>query len=218
MKKFLATVLIAACSQIAWADGLQSLEVFVKTVGSGRAEFTQVVTAPAREGQSARSKTSSGTFEFSRPNRFKFIYKKPFEQSIVADGQTLWLYDADLNQVTARKQAAALGSTPAALIAAAPDLRALQADFTLAAAPDKDGLQWVVATPKAKDGQLQAVRVGFRASEKAAARSAELAALEILDSFGQRSLLSFSKVEVNPALPKDAFEFHTPKGADVIRQ
>jgi outer membrane lipoprotein carrier protein len=218
MKKFLATVLIAACSQMAWADGLQSLEVFVKTVGSGRADFTQVVTAPAREGQSARSKTSSGTFEFSRPNRFKFIYKKPFEQSIVADGQTLWLYDADLNQVTARKQAAALGSTPAALIAAAPDLRALQADFTLSAAPDKDGLQWVVATPKARDGQLQAVRVGFRASEKAAARSAELAALEILDSFGQRSLLSFSKVEVNPALPKDAFEFHTPKGADVIRQ
>ncbi|MDQ3059631.1 MAG: outer membrane lipoprotein chaperone LolA [Pseudomonadota bacterium] len=214
MKKFLATVLIAACSQMAWADGLQSLETFVKTVGSGRANFTQVVTSPAREGQSARSKTSSGTFEFSRPNRFKFLYKKPFEQSIVADGQTLWLYDADLNQVTARKQAAALGATPAALIAAAPDLRALQADFTLAAAPDKDGLQWVVATPKTKDGQLQAVRVGFRVGEKPAG----LAALEILDSFGQRSLLSFSQVEVNPALPKSTFEFQPPKGADVIRQ
>lgn len=218
MKKFFATLMMAACAHSAWADGLQSLELFVRTVGSGRADFTQVVTSPAREGQSARSKTSSGTFEFSRPNRFKFIYKKPFEQSIVADGQTLWLYDADLNQVTARKQAAALGSTPAALIAAAPDLRALQADFTLAAAPEKDGFQWVVATPKAKDGQLQSVRVGFRAGEKAAASSTELAALEILDSFGQRSLLSFSKVEVNPALPKDAFDFHTPKGADVIRQ
>ncbi|MBH1958195.1 MAG: outer-membrane lipoprotein carrier protein LolA, partial [Burkholderiales bacterium] len=145
-------------------------------------------------------------------------YKKPFEQSIVADGQTLWLYDADLNQVTARRQSAALGSTPAALIAAAPDLRALQADFTLAAAPEKDGLEWVVATPKAKDGQLQAVRVGFRASQKTADKSSELAALEILDSFGQRSVLSFSKVEVNPALPRDTFQFTTPKGADVIRQ
>ena len=218
MKKFLAMLLLAACSHAAWADGLESLETFVRTVRSGRAEFTQVVTAPAKEGQSARSKTSSGIFEFSRPNRFKFLYKKPFEQSIVADGQTLWLYDADLNQVTARKQAAALGSTPAALIAAAPDLRALKADFTLAAAPDKDGLQWVVATPKSKDGQLQAVRVGFRAGEKAAARSSELAALEILDSFGQRSMLSFSKVEVNPTLPKDTFQFKTPKGAEVIRQ
>jgi outer membrane lipoprotein carrier protein len=214
MKRFFATVFIAACAHSAWADGLQSLESFVKTVSSGRADFTQVVTAPARAGQTARSKTSSGTFEFSRPNRFKFLYKKPFEQSIVADGQTLWLYDNDLNQVTARKQSAVLGSTPAALIAAAPDLRALQADFTLAAAPEKDGLQWVVATPKAKDGQLQAVRVGFRAGEQ----SAGLAALEILDSFGQRSVLSFSKVEVNPTLPKDTFQFQTPKGADVIRQ
>ena len=214
MKRFIATVFIAVSAGAACANGLESLEAFVKTVGSGRADFTQVVTAPAREGQTARSKTSSGTFEFSRPNRFRFLYQKPFEQSIVADGQTLWLYDADLNQVTARKQSAALGSTPAALIAAAPDLRALQADFTLAAAPEKDGLEWVVATPKAKDGQLQSVRVGFRAGEKPAG----LAALEILDSFGQRSVLSFSKVEVNPALPKDAFQFITPKGADVIRQ
>ena len=214
MKRFFATVLIATSAHANWANGLESLETFVKTVRSGRADFTQVVTAPAREGQTARSKTSSGTFEFSRPNRFRFLYQKPFEQSIVADGQTLWLYDADLNQVTARKQSAVLGSTPAALIAAAPDLRALQADFTLAAAPEKDGLEWVVATPKAKDGQLQAVRVGFRAGEK----QAGLAALEILDSFGQRSVMSFSKVEVNPSLPKDTFQFNPPKGADVIRQ
>ena len=214
MKRFFVTVFIAVSAHIACANGLESLETFVKTVSSGRADFTQVVTAPAREGQTARSKTSSGTFEFSRPNRFRFLYQKPFEQSIVADGQTLWLYDADLNQVTARKPSSVLGSTPAALIAAAPDLRALQADFTLAAAPEKDGLEWVVATPKAKDGQLQAVRVGFRAGEK----QAGLAALEILDSFGQRSVMSFSKVEVNPSLPKDTFQFNPPKGADVIRQ
>jgi outer membrane lipoprotein carrier protein len=87
MKKYFAIVLIAAAHS-AWANGLESLEAFVKTVSSGRAEFSQVVTAPARDGQAARSKTSTGTFEFSRPNRFRFIYKKPFEQSIVADGQT----------------------------------------------------------------------------------------------------------------------------------
>lgn len=221
LKPFLATFLIAACALSASANGLESLETFVKTVSSGRADFTQVVTAPAKEGQTARSKKSSGTFEFSRPNRFKFIYQKPFEQSIVADGQTLWLHDVDLNQVTARKQSSVLGSTPAALIAAAPDLRALQADFTLAAAPEKDGLQWVVATPKAKDGQLQTVRVGFRAGQaggKTAAASTELAALEILDSFGQRSLLSFSNVQVNPSLPSSTFQFKPPMGADVIRQ
>jgi S-DNA-T family DNA segregation ATPase FtsK/SpoIIIE len=118
MKKYFATVLIAACAHPAWANGLESLELFVKTVNSGRAEFSQVVTAPAKDGQAARSKTSTGTFEFSRPNRFRFIYKKPFEQSIVADGQTLWLYDADLNQVTSRKQSSVLG-----LHARGPDCR-----------------------------------------------------------------------------------------------
>lgn len=217
MKRF-ATIYIASCAGLAGAGGLESLEVFVKTVKTGRADFIQVVISPAKEGQAPRVKTSSGTFEFSRPNRFKFIYKKPFEQSIVADGQTLWLFDADLNQVTARKQALTLGSTPAALIAAAPDLHALQADFTLADAPDKDGLQWVAATPKSKDGQLETVRVGFRVSDPATNQIGGLAALEILDSFGQRSLLTFNRFEVNPALPGNSFQFKPPTGADVIRQ
>ena len=214
MKKWIAAVLIAASAGYACADGLESLENFVKTVKSGRAEFTQVVTSPPKDGQAPRVKTSTGSFEFQRPSKFKFLYKKPFEQSIVADGQTLWLYDVDLNQVTARKQSQVLGSTPAALIAAAPDLRALQTDFTLQAAPDKDGLQWVSATPKAKDGQLQTVRVGFKADGKVT----ELAALEILDSFGQRSMMTFSQVEVNPTLASDSFQFKPPAGADVVRQ
>lgn len=214
MKRAIALVLIAACTPWAGATGLKSLENFVKTVQSGRAEFTQTVTAPPREGQAARSKTSSGTFEFLRPNRFKFIYKKPFEQAIVADGQTLWLHDVDLNQVTARKQAQVLGSTPAALIASSVDLRALQADFNLQDAPDKDGLEWVTATPKAKDGQLQSVRVGFTPE----AKGAELAALEIVDGFGQRSLMRFGKLEVNAALGADTFQFRPPPGADVSRQ
>ena len=214
--KHLAVALVSGLlAPVALADGLQSLESFVKTVTSGRAEFTQVVTAPARDGQVARMKKSSGTFEFSRPNRFRFVYAKPFEQTIVADGQTLWLYDdADLNQVTARKQAAVLGSTPAALIAAAPDLRALQTEFSLEAAPDKNGMEWLVATPKTKDGQLQNVRVGF----KSGASVPTLSALEILDNFGQLSVLTFGQVEVNPVLPAATFQFKPPLGADLIRQ
>lgn len=210
MKNFLATLLVALCTQTAFAGGMESLENFVKTARTGRADFTQVVTAPARQGQVARSKTSTGTFEFSRPNRFRFNYRKPFEQTIVADGQTLWLHDVDLNQVTARKQAQVLGSTPAALIAASPDLNALKKDFNLEAVADKDGLQWVQATPKARDGQLNSVRVGFRGNE--------LAALDIHDSFGQRSLITFSKFEVNAGVSPDAFQFKPPQGVDVVRQ
>ena len=216
-----ATLLIAGYASNAWAteqndvkNGLQSLESFVKTTQSGRATFTQVVTSPARQGQSPKSKTSSGTFEFLRPNRFRFTYKKPFEQTIVADGQTLWLYDTDLNQVTSRKLASVLSGTPAAVIAAAADLKGLEADFALSAQPDRGGLQWVLATPKTRDGQLQSIGVGFKATDK----GSELAMLEILDSFGQKSVMTFGQVEVNPALLAAAFQFKAPAGADVIRQ
>ena len=216
--KRIALLVIATYAGITWAGGLNSLEHFVKSVKTGRADFSQVVTSPAKEGQSPRVKTSTGQFEFARPDRFRFNYTKPFEQTIVADGQTLWLYDADLNQVTARKQSAVLGSTPAALIASAADVQALKADFVLADAPDKDGLQWVTATPKSKDGQLQSVRVGFRVTAAGAEPSSTLEVLEILDSFGQRSVLTFKQFQANPALPSATFAFKPPVGADVIRQ
>jgi outer membrane lipoprotein carrier protein len=206
----IAVCCLVLCASLAQASGLDSLEAFVKTAKTGRAEFTQVVTAPAKEGQAARSKNSSGSFEFSRPNRFRFVYRKPFEQSIVADGQTLWLYDVDLNQVTARKQSSVLASSPAALIASAADIKALQADFSLSAAADSEGLEWVQATPKAKDGALQSVRVGFK--------GADLAVLEIVDSFGQRSVMRFSSLRVNLPLEPSVFQFKPPAGADVIQQ
>ena len=209
-----AIISVAAYAQDTEAKTLIYLESFVKNTKSGSASFSQVVTSPAKDGQSPRVKTSSGTFEFLRPNRFKFLYKKPFEQSIVSDGQTLWLHDVDLNQVTARKLAQVLNSTPAAVIAAAADLKGLEADFTLTSLPEKAGLHWVQAVPKTKEGQLQNIIVGLRTTPK----GSELAALEILDSFGQRSVMTFSQFEVNPALAGTSFQFKPPAGADVSRQ
>jgi len=201
---------LALTSSFALADGLKDLERFLSEVGSARSGFTQVVTSPVRSGETvARSKTSAGSFEFQRPNRFRFEYTKPFEQTIVADGQTLWLYDVDLNQVTARKQQEVLGSTPAALIAAGTDLRALTDVFELKAAPAKDGMEWVEARPRSKDGQLQTVRVGFK--------QGQLGVLEIADSLGQRSVLTFNQWQGNAALAPERFRFQPPAGADVIR-
>jgi outer membrane lipoprotein carrier protein len=205
----LGLALTGALPAAAQTDGLEALENFLRTTRSGRADFTQVVTAPAREGQAPRSKQSAGSFEFQRPNRFRFTYRKPFPQTIVADGQTLWLHDPDLNQVTARRQAQALGSTPAALIATASDLAALRQEFELAPAADRDGLQWVQATPRAREGVLRSVRIGFRGGE--------LAALDIQDSLGQQSALRFGRMEINPALPAETFQFKPPPGADVLR-
>ena len=202
MKTSLVAALLALASFAARADSVDTLKAFVHDVKTGRAAFTQTVTSP----DGAKKKTTHGSFEFSRPNRFRFSYVKPFEQVIVGDGQKVWIYDADLNQVSSRKFSQALGATPAALLAGG----SLEQDFDLASLPAKDGLDWAQATPKAKEGAFQSVRIGFRGKE--------LAALEIIDSFGQHSMLQFSQMAANVPVPADSFKFTVPPGADVIEQ
>jgi outer membrane lipoprotein carrier protein len=184
------------------ADAVDTLREFVRDVKSGRATFTQTVSAP--DGQ--RSKVSSGSFEFQRPNRFRFAYTRPFEQLIVADGQKVWIFDPDLNQASSRQIGQALGSTPAALLAGG----SLEQDFSLSAQPAQGGLEWALATPKARDGAFQSMRVGFRGKT--------LEAVEIVDSFGQRSLLQFTGFAANVVIPEAQFRFTVPPGADVIEQ
>lgn len=210
MKKLMIASALSLAAVGAWADGLQDLEKFLREVGSGKSSFTQVVTSPKRSTEAvARSKTSTGSFEFLRPNRFRFEYTKPFEQTIVADGQTLWLYDVDLNQVTARGQKEVLGSTPAALIAAGTDLKGLSDAFELKAAAARDGMEWLEAKPKDRNGQLQMVRVGFK--------QGQLSVLDIEDSLGQRSVLTFNDWQANAPLKAADFKFQPPAGASVMR-
>ena len=198
----------------AQADSLDSLAQFLKQTRSMRADFVQVVAAPAKEGRPSKPKTSSGSFAFVRPSVFRFDYNKPFVQNIVADGKNLWLFDADLNQVTVRNQAQALGSTPASLIASANDLASLGKEFELQAAPSEAGVDWVVAKPKMKDSSLQQVRIGLRSEDG----QMVLAHLDIVDAFGTRSQIRFDKVDVNPSqLTASQFNCVPPKGADVVR-
>ena len=195
-----ASMLLAAVG--ARADAVDSLREFNREAKSGRAAFTQTVTSP----DGAKKKSSNGSFEFARPGHFRFSYAKPFEQTIVSDGRKVWLHDVDLNQVSVRPAAQALGATPAALLAGAE----IDKDFDLSAQPARDGLEWVQATPKAKEANIKQLLVGFRGKT--------LAALEIVDAFGTRSLLQFKDVVLNPKLPDETFKFVPPKGADVIEQ
>jgi len=198
-----AALLAASAAWAAQGGALDALKAFVDGTKSGRAEFTQTVTSP----DGKRTKTSTGSFEFQRPDRFRFDYRKPYAQLIVGDGAKVWLFDPDLNQATVRKMDRALGATPAALLAG----NKLEQDFVLAEQPAADGLDWVLATPREHaDGSLQSVRVGFKAGQ--------LAAIEIVDAFGQRSVLRFSAVSANVALPAEHFRFVAPAGADVIEQ
>ena len=194
------------CYGLAQADGLATLDQHLKTMRAGTASFTQTVTNANKPGSPA--KTSSGQFAFNRPQQFRFDYTKPFAQTIVADGKTLWMYDADLNQVTQSKQSQMLDATPAALVASANNIAALQAHFKLENAPAKDKLEWVKATPRSADAQLQSVHIGFEGKQ--------LRRLDILDSFGQRSLIEFGNFTPLPA--KTSFQYKPPAGADIIKQ
>ena len=203
MKRALALALMFAAAA-ARADAVAALRDFARDAKTGRATFTQVVTSP----DGAKKKTSAGNFEFARPNRFRFAYTKPFEQLIVGDGQRVWLYDADLQQASVRPMDKALGATPAALLAGA----SLEKDFELRALPVAQGLEWVQATPRGKDdnANLQSLRVGFNGKT--------LAAIELVDGFGQRSLLTFSDLTTNQPMAGDAFRFVPPKGVEVLTQ
>ena len=202
MKRALLTSLLALAATVAQADAVDVLREFTREARTGRAAFTQVVTSP----DGAKKKTSSGSFEFARPNRFRFVYAKPYEQVIVGDGEKVWLYDADLQQASVRPMDKALGATPAALLAGAT----LERDFELRALPAAQGLEWVQATPRDKDeaANLQSLRVGFKGKT--------LAAIELVDGFGQRSLLTFSDLTTNHPVAGDAFRFVPPKGVEVL--
>lgn len=187
---------------VAHADAVDALRSFVREVKAGRAQFSQTVSSP----DGVKKKTSSGRFEFQRPNRFRFTYTQPYPQTIVSDGQKVWFHDPDLNQVTVRRLGEALGSTPAALLAG----QSMDKDFELHALPDHDGLAWVQATPKVRDGTIQWLKAGFKGPQ--------LQALEIADSFGQRSMLRFSNLTQEASLPAELFRFVPPAGADVSEQ
>ena len=198
--KRLIAISALACTS-AFATATDELRNFVKTVKSGKSTFTQTVTSPK-----GKQKVSDGSFEFSRPNRFRFVYQKPYAQTVVGDGTKVWIYDPDLNQVSSRKTGDALANTPAALIVS----NDIDKVFTLADQPSKDGIDWVLATPRQAEGTVRSLRIGFKGHA--------LAQLQIDDSFGQKSMLVFNDFEPNAKLPADTFVFTPPKGADVSEQ
>ncbi len=205
-----ASLLIA---QQAFASGTEQLKAFVAQVHSARGDFVQQEVRAPGKAQSAsdaaqimpKNATSSGTFVFARPGKFIWSYEKPYQQVLQADGDKLYVYDKDLNQVTVRTLGGALGASPAAILFGSNDL---DKNFTLRDAGVKGGIDWLELIPKAKDTQFQSVGIGFK--------DGNLQAMELHDVFGNVTLLTFSNMQKNPPLPADAFKFTVPKGADVI--
>jgi outer membrane lipoprotein carrier protein len=188
-------------SSIAHADSLERFKRFLSDTQSARAAFEQQVYG--RDGKLMQD--SKGSFVFQRPGRFRWTYAEPVDQLIVGDGERVWIYDRDLNQVTVRKLSRALGSTPAALLAGAADV---EAAFELKDAGQRDGLEWLEARPKERDAGFELIRMGFG--------PAGVQAMELIDHFGHTTRLRFSNLQSNPKVDPAEFRFQPPKGADVL--
>lgn len=199
MRAFLI-LLVGLVPALVHASGIDQFKSFLETTRQARGVFSQSVV-----GKSGRKpQQSSGSFAFARPGKFRWTYDKPFQQLLVSDSEKLWSYDPELRQVTVSKLGKALGASPAALLAG----DALEENFVIVDGGTAEGHEFVEATPKAKDGSFERVRIGFRD------RLPRL--MEVRDNFGQTTTLRLENVEVNPSLPADLFRFVPPKGVDVV--
>ncbi|RFC38473.1 MAG: outer membrane lipoprotein carrier protein [Candidatus Nitrotoga sp. LAW] len=186
----------------AYAGATDKLKNFIASTHSAQANFTQEV----RDKSGKRIQSASGTMQFVRPGKFRWVYQKPSEQLIVGDGEKFWLHDVELNQVTVKKIDAALGSSPAALLSGSNEI---ERGFKLKDSGTKDNLEWLQATPRAQDTSFEKVLMAFNAQS-------ELVVMELQDVFGHTTVLRFSKLKRNPQLSPQLFKFAPPKGADVL--
>nr|WP_315395463.1 outer membrane lipoprotein chaperone LolA [uncultured Duganella sp.] len=208
MKYFKNLAVLTAGLLLAGAAGATALDQFKTFVASTKAakgEFTQRQVKNSNGEAAKPVPPSSGTFLFARPGKFIWTYVKPYDQVLQADGDKLYIFDKDLNQVTVKALGNALGSSPAAILFGSNDL---EKNFTLSEAGTRDGMEWLKAVPKAKDTSFDQITIGLRDGLPQA--------MELKDSFGQTSVLTFSKFEKNPALTATSFKFVMPKGADVF--
>jgi outer membrane lipoprotein carrier protein len=183
-------------------EATDRLNAFFAQQGGMRADFSQTVEGAAF----AQAETSRGTLKMLRPGRFRWDYTEPYAQQIVADGERLWIYDVDLQQVIVKPLDEALGDTPALLLSG--DGQVSQRFDIKELMGRGDGLLWVQLTPKQKDTGFKRVRLGFDAHF--------LRSMELVDGFDQLTRLAFSNVETGLKLPADTFVFVPPQGVDVV--
>lgn len=197
----LALALLVGRTVAAAEPPAPELRRYLDSVKSFAAGFSQQVF----DARGRLLEESSGRVTMQRPGRFRWDYTAPFVRTIVADGTRLWLYEADLEQVTIRRLQAGLGDTPAALLTGQDDVLAR---FAVERTFKADGLAWTVLAPRQKDTDFASLRLGF---ERGMLREIELG-----DRLGQRTRIRFSEARANGPVAASTFAFTVPAGADVI--
>ncbi|GJL76111.1 outer membrane lipoprotein chaperone LolA [Nitrosomonas sp.] len=197
-------VLLQGIPVFTLAAAVDDLKTFIHETQTVRANFSQTLFD-----KNARAiQQSSGTLEFERPDKFRWIYQTPYEQSIIGDGKQVWFYDHDLNQVTIRQFNIAIGSSPAALLAGST---AIEDNFELTNLGLQDEIKWMEAIPRNKDSAFEFIQLGF-------SLTGNLQFMALRDNFGQTTYLTFSELTKNPSLSDGFFKFVPPEGADVISE
>lgn len=199
--RFISLFFALALAGAAHAGGVDRLKAFIAGAKTAEADFSQTVS----DKTGRVTQRASGRMAFARPGKFRWDYTAPYEQVIVGDGVKLWLYDADLEQVTVKSLGDVIAGTPAALLAGD---NSIEKYFALKNAGEAGGLEWLEATPKSKDTSFERIRMGFKGDV--------LVQMELDDFFGQRTTLKLSRFVRNPAIAPSRFTFTPPKGADVI--
>ena len=204
-KRWPAALILLCCAHAAIgadaAAGRQKVEGFLQGLQSLQANFKQ--TLSDRTGEIVEEAT--GELAIRRPDRFRWDYREPNQQVIVADGTRIWLYDSDLEQVTVRKLDDTLSATPAMLLSGQGNL---QDNFTVTQTSQEGATQWVRMEPKRDDTDFKWVRLGFDGPT--------LKYMQLADKLGQTTTLEFSQLQRNPAIDPTRFTFTVPAGADVI--
>lgn len=198
----LAALLAVSTALAEDGDAVARVDAYLASVRTLSADFSQTVRN--RDGNVADR--ASGTLSLSRPDRFRWDYQKPYVQTIVADGQKLWLYDSDLEQVTVRPLEQGLGSTPAMLLSGSGKVGDA---FASAGVQAQGGWTWCRLRPKQDGSDFEQVSLAFD-------KRGELAAMELRDKLGQSTVIEFGNVRRNPQLDPSLFRFQPPPGADVI--
>ncbi len=189
-------------ASFAATDAVACVDAYLGSLKTLTADFVQVV----QDKRGQVTDRATGTLTLSRPDRFRWDYLEPYEQTIVADGQKLWLYDPDLQQVTVRSLEQGLGATPAMLLSGAGKV----ADaFKAGSIETRQGVKWCRLVPAQQGSDFERVSLAFDAR-------AELTAMELVDKLGQTTTIEFRRMKRDARVPDSQFRFVPPPGADVI--
>lgn len=198
MIKRVSFVLACLLPALVHANGVEALQAYYRDVKSLRGEFVQTT----RDEAGNAVEESSGELVIQRPDRFRWDYRQPYEQLVVADGRRLWVYDVELEQATVRPLGEALRSGPALLLSG--DYASLETAFRIA----DEGDGWVRLTPQSDEWDFQSLRIKLENNVPRV--------LIVETGFGQTTELELDELETNPQVNPARFAFQPPAGVDVI--